>query len=58
MNLIISKLLWRHGFPWLSLPIRPNHPSLPAGLQNYILYPYWANVNEFLLVSQYKHVYV
>ena len=42
----------------LSLTIRPYHPSLPEGLPDYILCPYKAIVDRFLLVTQHLHVRV
>ena len=44
-------------FPY-SLTIHRYHPSLPAGLPDYILYPYRTTVGRFLLVSQHWHVHV
>ena len=42
----------KHGFPWLS------HSSHPTGLLNYILCPYRAIIDNFLLVGQHLHVHV
>ena len=39
-----------HGYPWLSLASSPYCSSLPAGLQDYILYPHIAAVCMFKLV--------
>ena len=39
------------------LSICSYHPSLPAGLPDYILYPHRAVVDKFLLVDQYCHVH-
>ena len=49
MYIIMSR--WKHGFPWLSLSlaIRLYLPSLPTGLQDYILCPYRAIVDKFLV---------
>ena len=47
-----------HGFPGLFLSIRPNHPSLPAGLPYYILCPHRAVVSKFLLVGQHLYFHV
>ena len=45
-------------FPWLSLAICSYHPSLPAGLLDYILCPYRVVADKFLLVCQHLHVCV
>ena len=42
----------------LYLANRLYHPSFPARLLVYILYPYIAVVDKFLLVGQYFHVRV
>ena len=42
----------------LSVTIRPYHPSLLAGLLDYILCLYRAVVGEFLLVGQHCHIHV
>ena len=47
-----------HRFPWLSLAICFYHPLLPAGLPDYILCPYRAVVDKFLLASQHSHINV
>ena len=39
----------------LSFAMRPNHPSRPAGLLDYILCPYRAVTDKFLLVRQHSH---
>ena len=36
----------------------PYHPLIPAGFLNYILCQHKPDVNKFLLVGQYWHVYV
>ena len=55
---IIIKTCWQHRFPWLSLSICPYHPSLSAGLPNYILCLHRADMNKFLLFARHWHVYV
>ena len=42
----------------LTLSINPYHPLVLAGLLNYILCLHRANVDKFLLVSEYCHVHV
>ena len=44
-----------HGFPRLSLTIRPDHPSFLVGLLDYVLSPYRVVVGKFLLVDQHWH---
>ena len=41
-----------------SRAIRPYHPSLLAGLPDYILCLYWVVIGKFLFVSQHWHVHV
>ena len=48
----------KHGFPWLSLTMRLYHPSLPIGLLDNILCPYWAILDKVLLVNQHLQVRV
>ena len=47
---IYIKSHWDHGFPY--------HPTLPAGLQNYILFSHRDDVNMFWLVGQHWHIHV
>ena len=42
----------------LSLSIRPNHPTLQAGLPDCILCPHRAVICKFLLVSKHWHMYM
>ena len=46
----------QHGSHCISLSTSPYHQSVTI-LPNYILCPYRANVNKFLLVSQHWHVH-
>ena len=55
---IIIKSHCKHWFPWLSFSIHPHHPSLPAGLLNYIPYPGKAAVGRILLVGQHWHGHI
>ena len=48
--LIIIILRHQYGYPWHSLAIPSYHPSLPVGLQGYILYQHRAAVRSFKLV--------
>ena len=55
---IIIMSCWQHEFPWLYLSIHLYLPLLPASLPSYIMCPRRADVNKFLLVSQYCYVHV
>ena len=61
---ILIKSTWKHGFLslflslTLSLSIRPYHPSLPAGVPNFILCPCRGVVGKFLLVYNHWHDHV
>ena len=56
--IIIMMSCCLHGFPWLSLAIRPYHPSLLSSPQRYILYPYRGVVDKCLMVVQHLQVRV
>ena len=51
-------LRYLQRFPWLSLTIRPYHPSLLVGFLDYIFCLYRAVVGKFLLVGQHLHICV
>ena len=56
--IIMSHCLF--GFPWLSFAIlpRPYHPSIQADPPDYVLCPYTAVIDKFLLVGHHLHVHV
>ena len=64
--IIIIMSCYKHGIPWLSLPlsvslsraIRLYLPPLPTGPLDYIMCPYRAVVNWFKLFLQHFHVRV
>ena len=45
--IIIIMVHHQHGYPWPSTATRLYRPSLPVGLQGYILYRHWAVVCRF-----------
>ena len=49
---------YQHESLWSSLTTHPYCPSLPGGLPGYILYPYRAVIDKFLVVIQRLHVQV
>ena len=57
-EIIFIKSCCKHEFPRHSLPIRPYHPSLPAGPLNWILCLSRTVIGMSLLVDQQWHVYV
>ena len=48
----------KHRFLWLTLSIRPYHPSLLAGFQTTSCVQHRAVVGKFLLVGQHEHYHV
>ena len=56
--IIIIIKCWKHGIPWLSLAIHPNHPSFFAGLLDCIQCLHKADICKSLLVSLHWRIYV
>ena len=56
--IIIIKSRWQERVHWLSLAIRPYHPSLRVGTDGCILCAYRGDVSRTLLVGQHWYVYV
>ena len=56
--IIITKLGWLHGFPWLSLTIYPYQPLLLVGPQDCTSWLHRANECKFLLIGQHCCVHV